>query len=78
MSECKHPGCLEPAVDAHGMYARLCLFHKNQKKADKAKAKAKAGRVNGSRAAAEEFLAAADALDLAEAVYRAALEKVSR
>jgi hypothetical protein len=78
MSECKYPGCLEPAVDERGVYARLCLFHKNQKKADREKKKAAKSNGSGSRAAAEEFLAAAEQLDLAEAVYRAALEKVSR
>jgi hypothetical protein len=37
MSECKHPGCIEPAVSELGRYAKLCAFHTEQKKHDQAK-----------------------------------------
>ena len=74
MSECKHPGCGEPAVTRKGVYAGLCTFHREQRKHDRAKRVPNGSHVDD----AERFLAAARALDEAELEVREALKQASR
>ena len=78
MSECKHEGCLEPAVDRMGRYAGLCEFHREQRKHDQAQAQGEPETIGDLVAAASRFLDAARALAEAKHEYDAALEAVRR
>jgi hypothetical protein len=79
-AQCKHEGCLQPAVDRRGRYAGLCEFHKNQKRhltrpVDELPA------TNGHRSRvelADRLLHAAMALADAEAEYDAALNELRK